>query len=468
MKYWVFGICLGLLCSVSQAQTDSALNGRTIVQQYFVDTIQSSVLKETRIIKVYLPAGYSAANKYPVIYVLDENWMFEPTVNDVVKLVNFKVIPPCLVVGINSPNRSNDLRPDLTTGEFTATSKRFNDFLTKEVPEHLSRKYTSPVFSILVGHSDGATFAQNAMVNNASAFRGVVCLSQNLFGNELEQYVRYSKEDFANNHYYFVASGTRDAWSRLRSGQKLDSLFHLHNNPRLKVQHELYDADHSGIAGIGLSNGLRFIFSDYYQPNGWNGQLVDSLKRINTDPTVLIENTMARINNTYGIDAKPTRDGILDLAFVIITNKDQAASYLEYCRKNARIDEQFDASAAQLYEKIKEYDIALDYWTRYLNNPKSYKQNFFYFRRPMELLAYKMDKPEKAIDFAEAWEKAAPANVQLSFQFFIGKIAAEKNISRKKGKASIDYFIQHYDPAKTQYSLSDAEKIKSQLEGKKQ
>lgn len=131
MKYLVFGICLALLCSISQAQTDSALNRKTIVQQYFVDTIPSQSLSAKRIIKVYLPAGYNAANKYPVIYVLDENWMFEPTVNDVVKLSAFKVIPACIVVGINSPNRSNDLRPDLNTGEFTATSRRFNDFLTR-------------------------------------------------------------------------------------------------------------------------------------------------------------------------------------------------------------------------------------------------------------------------------------------------------------------------------------------------
>lgn len=305
------------------------------------------------------------------------------------------------------------------------------------------------------------------MVNNASAFRGVIGLSQNLFGNELEQYVRYSKEDFPNNHYYFVASGTRDAWSRLRSGQKLDSLFHLPANPRLKVRHELYDADHSGIAGIGLANGLTFIFSDYYQPNGWDRQLADSLRKINMDPTVLIESTMARINGTYGLDAKPDRNGILDLAFSIITNKDQAASYLEYCRKNTTIDDQFDASAAQLYEKIKEYAIALDYWNQYLNAPNTYKQNFFYFRRPIELLAYKMDKAEKAIEFAATWEKTAPANIKLSFPFFIAKIAAEKNTSRKKGKDCIEYFIKHYDPAQTQYSLADAEKIKSQLEGKK-
>ncbi|MDF2190334.1 alpha/beta hydrolase-fold protein [Paraflavitalea sp. CAU 1676] len=464
MKTPFLAIFLTILVGAANAQTDSVPNRKAFARNYYVDTIQSVSLNAKRTIKIYLPDDFKPADKYPVIYVLDENWMFEPVVSDVAKLLDFDVIPKCIVVGINSPNRSNDLTPNLNTGAFTGSNKKFNDYLTKEVPEHITRKYSAPVFSILVGHSDGATFAQNAMTANPAAFRGVICLSQNLFGNELEQYINYSKEPFPNNNYYFVASGTRDATSRLRSGMKLDSLFRTNSNPCLKVKHEVYEADHSGVAGMGLANGLGFIFSDYYQPNGWDRRLADSLRSIHKDPTVLIESTLERINKIYGTDAKADRNAIMDLAFGIITNKDQAKSYLEYFKKNLKVDDQFNSSAAQLYERINEYDIALEYWTKYLNDPASYKGNFFYFRRPIELLAYKMNKPDKAIAFAEEWEKKAPANVQLSFKFFIAKIASEKNVLKKKGKAYIGKFIANYDAAKTQYSLEDAKKIQGLLE----
>lgn len=464
MKNILLALCLAWWGGSLQAQTDSTPNSHSISRKYYVDTIQSASLNAKRKIKVYLPDDFKPTNKYPVIYVLDENWLFDPVVNDVVKLQDFSVIPPCIVVGINSPNRNYDLTPNLNTGAFTGWNKRFHDYLTKEVPAHIARKYSTPVFNILVGHSDGATFAQNAMTASPAAFRGVIGLSQNLFGDELEQYINYSQGNFTNNNYYFVASGTRDATSRLRSGRQLDSLFQLNSNPHLKVKHEVYAADHSGIAGMGLANGLGFVFSDYYQPNGWDRELADSLRKIHMDPTVLIQNTLDRINGIYGIDAKADRNAIMDLAFGIVTNKDQAKSYLAYMKEHLKIDDQFNSSAAQLYERISEYDIALEYWTNYLNDPASYKSNFFYFRRPIELIAYKMNKPEKAIAFAEEWEKLAPASVQLSFKFFIAKVASDKKVLKKKGKQNIDAFIKQYDATKTQYSIDDARKLQSLLE----
>ena len=466
MKNVLLVIGLALIGHASLAQTDSALNGKTIAQKYFVDTIQSVSLQQKRIIKVFLPEGYKAGEKYPVIYVLDENWMFEPTVSEVVKLAEFDVIPPCIVVGINSPNRNYDLTPNTNTGALTEGNKKFIAYLTKEVPEHIARKYTKPAFPILIGHSDGASFAQNAMVTEPAAFRGVICLSQNFFGDELARYVNYSQQNFSNHHYLFIASGTRDGTSRLRSGRLMDSLFRGSSNDHLKVRHEVYAADHSGVAGIGLSNGMAFIFSDYYQPNGWDRALGDSLRKISMNPMILIENTMARINSIYGTDAKASRSGVLDLAFGITANKEQAKSYLEYIEKNTKIDDQFNSSAAQLYERITEYEIALEYWTKYLKDTASYKKNFFYFRRPIELLAFKMNQPARAIAFAEEWEKVAPVNVQLSFRYFMAKVSADKNYNKKKGKEYINYFINNYDPKKTSYSLEDAKKLQVALENK--
>jgi predicted alpha/beta superfamily hydrolase len=456
-------ICITLAFLFVRGNAQPAGTPGIFTSKYTVDTIHSAVLNENRIIKVYLPPGYNPGNKYPAIYVLDENWMFEPTIAEVIKLANFNVIPPCIVIGINSPNRSKDLRPDLATGAFTEGSRKFNEYLTKEVPQYIASTYTAPVFNILVGHSDGATFAQKAMTSNPDAFRGVICLSQNLWGSLLQEYMNYSKNTFSSNRYFFVASGTRDATSRVQSGMKLDSLFRINMNTHLKVRHELYSADHSGIAGIGITAGITFIFSDYYQPNGWDKTLVDSLKEMKQDPLQLIESTLNNIKANYGVDMQASQSGILDVAFVIITNKDQAKSYADYRSKLPSKDGQFNSSIAQLYEKISEYEIAFEYWIKYLNDPASYKSNFFYFRRPVELLAYKINDGNRAIEFAEKWEKQAPESLMLSFKYLVAKIAADKGVKRKTGVNAINYFIQHYDPAKTQYTLGEAKMIKEKL-----
>lgn len=434
---------------------------------YKIDTIQSSALHAQRIIKVKLPDKFAPTNKYPVIYVLDEDWMFEPTVYEVKKLLAFNILPPCIIVGINSPNRSDDLSLDFQTGNMTASGSRFHTYLTQEVPQYIATKYSPSVFNILIGHSDGATFAQKAFTTSPDAFRAIICLSQNLFGDQLNDYIQFGAKNFSNKKYYYIASGTRDATTRISSGNKLDSLFQHNTNKNLKEKQQVFEADHSGVAGMGLGNGLSFVFSDYYQPNDWDRTLLDSLRKAKTDPVDFINTTMAAIKNNYGVEAVPADAGVLSTAFALVSNKEQASRYIAYRTSTRKEDYNFNSTIAQLYEKIKEYEIGLEYWIKYLNDPESYKKSFFYYRRPMEALAYKINDPKKAIQFGEEWEPKAPNEVKLSFKYFIAKIALEKNIEIKKGKAAIDYFIKNYKPELTQYKLEDAMKIKAELSSKK-
>ncbi|MBZ4191131.1 alpha/beta hydrolase [Niabella beijingensis] len=446
--------------SPAQATVNSATD--SIVIAYRKDTLHSSLLNEDRTIKVYLPPNFKKNEKYPVLYVLDESWMFEPTVQEVRKLTSFNIIPPSIVVGISSPDRGKDVSLNFKIGAFSETSKKFSAYIVTELREFITQHYAASGFNILVGHSDGASFAQKVLTTYPAAFRGVICLSQNLFGDQLGEFRDFMNQQFTSNIYYYVASGTRDATSRIRSGQALDSLFRLNHNAHLKTKQELFEAEHFGVGGIGLSGGITFVFSDYYQPNDWNRPLIDSLKKTGADPEKIIELYTSAVADIYNVDVKPSRSGVLSLAFAIITNKEQAANYLNYMSKLPPENDQFNSSAAQLYERIHEYNIALEYWVKYLTDPHTYKGHFFYFRRPIELLAYKMNDGTRAIDFAKKWEKQAPV-LQLSFSYFIAKIAADKNIRKKEGLNAIEYFINNYDPSRTQYSLEEGKKLLEQL-----
>ena len=70
-------------------------------------------------------------------------------------LSNANIIPSSIVVGIHSNNRSNDLRLDMDGG-FTEYSNKFYHYITSELRDYLTKTVTSPSFSILIGHSDGA------------------------------------------------------------------------------------------------------------------------------------------------------------------------------------------------------------------------------------------------------------------------------------------------------------------------
>lgn len=430
--------------------------------KFNVDTLYSDTLHQNRVIKVYLPEGFNKDKKYPVFYVLDASWMFEPTMAEVKQLISFNIIPPSIVVGVYSINRGNDLRVGLRDGELTESSKKFKYFLTNELVNYISTDYTASVFNILIGHSDGATFTHKILTEKGQPFRGIISLSQNLFGNQLQEYIDFSQRELPNNVYYFVASGTRDATPRNRSAYKLDSLFKINANVKLKSKRVNYEADHTGVAMKGLGEGISFVFSDFYEYNDWNDVLIDSLVKIKADPVTIIQANVDAIKNIYGIEIKPSRDGVMSLASAICVTRAQLESFMKYESEHFEKTEDTYSSYAQRFERINDYEKALEYWN--LNLASGYAHNdglYFYYSRPIELLAYKMNRAKDAIDFAEKWMQKQPSLV-LQFNYAIAKICLDKNIEKKKGLASIQYCLDHYTTNR-QFNLDDAKKIKDIL-----
>lgn len=88
-----------------------------------IEELDSKILSEKRILNVYLPEGYDAADtiKYPVIYLLDGS--ADEDFIHVVGIVQFNTfpwidqIPPSIVVGIATVDRRRDFTYPTTIEE---------------------------------------------------------------------------------------------------------------------------------------------------------------------------------------------------------------------------------------------------------------------------------------------------------------------------------------------------------------
>ncbi|QRM89274.1 hypothetical protein FG167_08520 [Lacinutrix sp. WUR7] len=422
--------------------------------KYVIDSIYSTNLKDYRTIKVFLPKDYSEKQKYPIIYTLDGKWMFEPTVSESKILMDFDVIPKSIIIGVFHKNRNEDLGINWNTGEFDKSSLNFYNFLNQELIPKINSTYSSSGFNTLVGHSNSATFCAKVLTQKEQPFNGFVALSQNLFGNQLQEYIEFTKKTFNNLVFYFVASGKRDATPRIESGMKLDSLFKINQNVNIKTQHSIYDADHSGIAGRGLNNGISHIFSEYKHYNDWNDKLIDSLLAKNISSVNFINEHSKKMKSIYGINFKVNQDD-LSLMQAMTQNDNDIKSVQDYEIENFGKTKDFYATYAQFYEYSKSYDKALEYWS--INLEKYYKENtsFFYYRRPIDLLNKKMKYPKKAIKFAEKWKEKAPEYSQ-NFNLKIAEITLESNLKKKVGLKAIREYLKNYNKE----SDTDLEKAK--------
>ncbi|OEJ99829.1 alpha/beta hydrolase-fold protein [Roseivirga misakiensis] len=439
-----------------------AQNGNIEVNtyRYITDSIYSDYLQDYRTVKIYLPEGYTEDSKYPVIYTLDGEWLFEPTTTEVKKLIDFDVLPKSIVVGIFHKNRNQDLEVTWKTGQFKSKSNQFYKFLTLELVPKLDDHYATSGFNTLIGHSNSATFSAKVLTEEKQPFRGFIALSQNLFGNQLNEYINFSKQEKEKPIFYYVASGKRDAIDRLESGQQLDSLFNINQNKHLITRHDLFDADHDGVAAKGLDNGIIHVFSSYKRHNDWEEDLIDELWAKGIKSMDFLNTHKSEMANIYGIDYKFNKTDLGFMKAMAMTNE-EIAEIQAFEIANFEISRDFYSGYAQLYEAIKSYDKALEYWNLRLEKNMDEDIHPFYYRRAVELLHVKMKAPEKAIEFARKWREIRP-NLSPYFNLWISRIAVASGKSKDVGLASIREYIKNYD-SDFPGDLTEARAIESEL-----
>jgi uncharacterized protein len=154
---------------------------------------RSAVLGEDRQLFIAKPAEYdSAAERYPVLYLLDAETHFR-YVSGIVEFLAFADrIPQMIVVGIASGSRERRTR-DLTPVSTSEMDQRFTpgnggaanflSFLTQELVPMVDKKYRTRPYRILVGHSHGGLFASYVLAEKPASFQSYLAIDPSLSWN---------------------------------------------------------------------------------------------------------------------------------------------------------------------------------------------------------------------------------------------------------------------------------------------
>lgn len=449
-----------LIFLIHTAHTQVRSSAATISYDYRVDTLYSDTLKETRLIKVALPEEFSREKTYPVFITLDASWMFEPVMVTVKQLTEAKIIPPSIVIGVQSNNRSKDLRMG-SDGGFTPASRAFYYYLTKELFVYLSKHIAKPAFPVLIGHSDGAVFSQKAMVQQGQPFRAVLSLSPQLEKGQLHEIKTFTERNFNDQFYHFIASGTKDATGRLKAVVVEDSLFKTVHKPKLHLKSAIYEVDHFAVANRALTDGIAFVFKDFLEDNDWDEVLLDSLRKTNTNPADVVKAYRKKVKQIYNLDVMPREEGVFSTAFAILSNKKQVEDFFAYKTELLGRDKFYNTSFAQALELVKAYEDALQYWNNNLEDPNGQTGIFFYFQRPLNLLMNQLNRPKEAIEFVKKWSAKRP-DLALYLNYTIARYLVDKKLEKKEARRAIDYCIENFKPNGF-FKKEDAQKLKDAI-----
>ena len=240
----------------------------SLTAQVIYEPFESSKLGESRDIKIQLPRNYNAEDEtlYPLVIVLDGDYLFEPVVGNTDYQSYWEDIPNCIVVGINqSETRRNDFFYAEETNFPIDEGASFFEFLGMELIPYIEDKYMVSDFRIAIGHDLSANFINYYIFKDRPLFRAFVLLSPEL-APEIPNLMAQRAPLIEMNTFYYLATADDDVSSLKTDILTLDAALKGIENEFFHYRFDDFeDANHYSLVGLGIPKALTEIFS-FYKP----------------------------------------------------------------------------------------------------------------------------------------------------------------------------------------------------------
>jgi predicted alpha/beta superfamily hydrolase len=240
--------------------------------------LKSEILQEDRPIIISLPIGYeNNQDNYPVLYLLDGLGNIKHQVGTVELLTESGIIPPMIIVAIESLDRARDLTPsnagaDAFAGANTdipqsGGAPNFLQFLERELIPFVESNFRTHPYRLLEGHSFGGLFSTFALMNKPELFDAFIIQAPALWWNK-EEMTRKAKEFFKSNDsldksVYFGAGGAEGWGMRQELARYVDVIKEsTPKNFRWKHEETVSGEEHDDSRLLLNYYGLKFVFSD--------------------------------------------------------------------------------------------------------------------------------------------------------------------------------------------------------------
>lgn len=147
------------------------------------EIFESFKLQERRDVAYYIPESYTAEKKYPIILVLDAEYLFDQVVANAKFYSSYQGMPDAIVVGVYQGKnnlRQQDCGFEIHNGLPTEKGKLFFEFLGMELIPYIESKYSTAPFKMFVGYDVTANFGNFYLFKDNSLFNAYISISPTL------------------------------------------------------------------------------------------------------------------------------------------------------------------------------------------------------------------------------------------------------------------------------------------------
>ena len=243
-------------------------------------TLKSEILKEERILNIYLPQNFDKTKSYPIIYLLDgsmnEDFIH---VSGLVQFFNLMyAMPETIVVGIANVDRKRDftfhtdlkdLQKDYPT---TGHSDKFINFLEKELKPYIESQFKISD-TYLFGQSLGGLLATEILLKKPELFNNYFIISPSLWWDD-ESLLKEANQLLSKipdtKKFVYVSVGKGEHKVMVKDAEDLYDILKKSNKKNWRVEYKMMETDnHATILHRSLYEGLVKLFP-YKEPKKYN------------------------------------------------------------------------------------------------------------------------------------------------------------------------------------------------------
>jgi hypothetical protein len=269
------------------------------------ETIESNRLGKSRQISIILPPSYEFEKdkKYPVIYLLDGEYLMEPFNGSLQYGYYFDDLPEVILVGIHQAknnDRINDSKGD-EDGLPTEKSGNFYEFIATEVIPFINNNYRTVPYKVIAGHDATAGFLNFFLYKDNPVFDGYISFCPDLaydMENRIEDRMKMMPKPIS----YFQVSSPTDETSIYERVKLLDENLKTVLNKNVSYKYLQLDGySHYSMVPVAIPQALYHVFKGY-QPI--NKEEYKQLQNQTTGFVDYLTEKYKNINTLYGVDMK--------------------------------------------------------------------------------------------------------------------------------------------------------------------
>ncbi len=271
--------------------------------QIIYEEFNSDELGESRKLKIQLPRNYEANSdkKYPIVLVLDADYLFESVAGNVDYFSYWEDMPESIVVGIMQGNsRYEDCAYDNKSFMPGEKGIQFFEFIGMELIPYIDKKYRTAKFIIGVGHDFTANFLNYYLFKDKPLLNGYINLSPDM-APMMEERLAERLSIIPEKIFYYLATGTDDIKGLKESTENLNTQLAAIKSPSFNYYYDNFDgATHYSLGGRGIPNALEKIFS-VYRPIS-KKEYTDVLLKEDTQVYQYLVDKYQTIKDLFGLD----------------------------------------------------------------------------------------------------------------------------------------------------------------------